>query len=488
MSRRGTRRRDGERGQVLVLFILGLVAMLAVGALLLDGANALVTRRRLQNAGDAAALAGANILQAQGSAHVCSTASSSPPGAARADIIAAVNASLAVNLPWLPAGSVTVSCAQDAIYKNQAVTVDLRINSSNFLGAAIGYGGTVVGTTSTALNGQIAGSDFNIVLLDPWNASWPNNRRGCPAFLISGGPTMHFGGSVQINSACPAANGGALATNGSSATVTFSGGRNLYMVGGYDPGPLTINPAPVTGAEALEDPLQDLEPITSNCTTLSGIGNVLRSATRLVLSNTTQVLQPGVYCGGIQLRNSAVALLRPGVYIIDGGGIDVGAQASMCSISATSIATDCNSFASECPDIACGVLLYNTGTTVTMGQLSFGAGATLKLRAYDDRANSNVGFEYRNILIWQSASPVPTSTYGQPEVRLNGGGNVDVSGTVYAPSAKVQMGGGSGGSGGSLTLSLQFIAWDLEMSGNSAFAFNYNDADFAFPKDYGLVK
>jgi len=483
MSNRGTRRRDGERGQVLVLFILGLVAMLAVGALLLDGANALVTRRRLQNAGDAAALAGANTIHAAGSAHVCSTVSSSPPGAARADIVAAVNASLALNLPWLPPGSITVTCAQEALYKNQAVTVDLSINSANFLGAAIGYGGTVVATTSTALNGQIAGSDFNIVLLDPWNSSWPNARRGCPSFLISGGPTMHFGGSVQINSACPAANGGALATNGSSATVTFSGGRSLYMVGGYDPGPLTINPAPVTGATALEDPLQDLEPISSSCTS-----GTIRSATRLVLNGVTQFLEPGVYCGGIELRSSAVALLRPGIYIIDGGGISVGAQASLCSISATSIATNCTSFASECPDIACGVLLYNTGTTSTMGQLSFGAGATLQLRAYDDRANSNVGFEYRNILIWQSASPVPTSTYGQPEVRLNGGGNVNVSGTVYAPSAKVHMGGGSGGSGGSLTLALQFIAWDLEMSGNSAFAFNYNDADFAFPKDYGLVK
>ena len=42
---------------------------------------------------------------------------------------------------------------------------------------------------------------------------------------------------------------------------------------------------------------------------------------------------PGVYRGGIQLRNSSVALLRPGIYVLDGGGIDVGAQASFCSIS-----------------------------------------------------------------------------------------------------------------------------------------------------------
>jgi Flp pilus assembly protein TadG len=484
MSSRGSRRRNAERGQVLVLFVLGLVAMLAVGALLLDGANALVTRRRLQNAGDAAALAGANVLQAQGSAHVCSTVSSSPPGAARADIVAAVNASLAINTPWIPAGNITVSCAPEALYDNQAVTVDLRVNSSNFLGAAIGYGGTVVSTTSTALNGQIAGSNYSIVLLNPSNSSWPAQRRGCPSFLISGGPTISFGGSIIVDSACTAADGGALATNGNAATVTFGTGKSPYVVGGYNPGSLTMTPAPVTGAAYVADPLLDLE-------TINHASMTVRSASRLVLNNQTMVLQPGVYTGGIQLRNSSIALLRPGIYVFDGGGFDVGAQASVCSISATSIATNCSSFATDCPDLTCGVLLYNRGTANganAMGQFTVGAGATIKLRAYDDRANAGVGFEYRNLLIWQAASPAASPGYAQPVVQLQGGGTVEISGTVYAPSAKVAMGGGSGGSGGNTTLTLQFIAWDLEMSGNSTFVFNYNDLDFARPKDYGLVK
>lgn len=49
-------------------------------------------------------------------------------------------------------------------------------------------------------------------------------------------------------------------------------------------------------------------------------------------------------------------------------------------------------------------------------------------------------------------------------------------GTVYAPSAKVRMGGNSGGSGGNpVNLTLQFISWDLEFSGNSAFHFYFRD-------------
>ena len=483
-ARRPVGTRNREQGQILVLFVLGLVVILAVGALLLDGANSLVTRRRLQNVGDAAALAGANVLHGAGTAHVCSTVSSSPPGAPRADIIAAVNASIATNWPSFPSGNVTITCAQDTLYNNQAVKVDLNIAASNFLGTAIGYGGTTVATTSTALNGQIAGSTYSVVLLDPSNSSWPNQRKGCPAFLISGGPTVTFGGSVFVDSACTTANGGGFATNGNSATVSFASGKGLYVVGGYNAGSLTITPAPVTGATAIADPLLDLEPINYASMTV-------RSSSRLVLNNTTMVLQPGVYTGGIQLRNSSIALLRPGIYVFDGGGLDVGAQASVCSISATSIATNCSSFATECPDTACGVLLFNRGTangSGAMGPLTVGAGSTLKLRAYDERANGNVGFEYRNLLIWQSATPVPSSSYAQPNLQLNGGGTVEISGTVYAPSAKVDMGGGSGGSGGSTTLTLQFIAWDLEMSGNTTFTFLYSDADFARPKDYGLVQ
>ena len=472
-----------QEGQILVLFVLSLVVLLSVGALLLDGASALVTRRRMQNAGDAASLAAANTLGATGTSHLCSNVSSTPPGAPRSDIVAAAIASLATNWPGFDPANVTVTCPDG--WENQAVRVDLHAQSASYLGAAIGFDAPMVSTTSVAINGQVTGSNYSVVLLDPSNASWPNGRRGCPAFLISGGPTVRFDGSVMINSACTAANGGALGTNGNSATVTFATGKGLNMVGDYVPGPLTITPLPLTGKTAIEDPLLTIE-------ALNTAAMPVRSASRLVLNNQTLVLQPGVYTGGIQLRNSSVALLRPGIYVMNGGGLDVGAQASVCSITATSAATNCNTFATDCPDVTCGVLLFNKGTangSGAMGQLTIGAGATLRLRAYDDRANGNVGFEYRNILIWQDATPAASNSYSQPIVQLSGGGNVQISGTVYAPQAKVLMGGHSGGSGGaSVDLLLQFITWDLEMSGSSAFHFFYNDSDFARPKDYGLIQ
>jgi hypothetical protein len=68
--RRMSRQRR-EAGQVLVLFLLGLTALLAATALVIDGGNAMAQQRRVQNGVDAASLAGTVVIAqnlAQGSA------------------------------------------------------------------------------------------------------------------------------------------------------------------------------------------------------------------------------------------------------------------------------------------------------------------------------------------------------------------------------------------------------------------------------------
>lgn len=54
--------RNGERGQALVVWALALVALVGMAGLTLDGSNTVENRRQLQNAADAAALAGAYDL------------------------------------------------------------------------------------------------------------------------------------------------------------------------------------------------------------------------------------------------------------------------------------------------------------------------------------------------------------------------------------------------------------------------------------------
>src|SRR6185503_14289216 len=178
-------RRDRQAGQILPLFVLSMIVILSIGALVIDGAGMLVTRRHLQNAGDAAALAGANLIQKTGSGSVCSSTAGPPPGSARSDIVTAVTNSLATNYPGLVAGNISVTCPNG--WDNSAVQVDLHVTAASYLSGAIGFGARNVATTSIAVNGQIAGSNYSVVLLDPSNSSWPNGRKGCPAMLISGG-------------------------------------------------------------------------------------------------------------------------------------------------------------------------------------------------------------------------------------------------------------------------------------------------------------
>src|SRR3954453_12886705 len=111
-------RRDRERqgGQMIILFALSMVVILAMGGLLFTGAQALVLRRQLQNAGDAGALAAANLLIYQKG---CSAAGNG--GAPRAALITAATTAVQANIPGYAAGNVTVTCPTG--YDNKAVTV-----------------------------------------------------------------------------------------------------------------------------------------------------------------------------------------------------------------------------------------------------------------------------------------------------------------------------------------------------------------------------
>ena len=55
-------KRDGERGQALVIMAISLTVVLAGAAMVIDGGNAMAQQRGTQNAADAAALAGALVI------------------------------------------------------------------------------------------------------------------------------------------------------------------------------------------------------------------------------------------------------------------------------------------------------------------------------------------------------------------------------------------------------------------------------------------
>src|SRR5215217_4829453 len=91
-------RPEGEEGVIVILFAMSLVVLLAFAGLVYTGAQALVLRRQLQNAGDAGALAAANLLIVRDG---CSAAGTGGPP--RDTVIAAAKAAVTQNLPNYPA-------------------------------------------------------------------------------------------------------------------------------------------------------------------------------------------------------------------------------------------------------------------------------------------------------------------------------------------------------------------------------------------------
>jgi hypothetical protein len=502
-----SRTRKAERGQVLVIFAGAFVVIVMMLALLFDGGRGLLTRRELQNASDAAAMAGANIFQTF-TPDGCSANPGPPVGAPRTDVEAAVLASVEANLPGFDPADVDISCVEG--WDNTAIEVTLNTESPTFFGTIFGTGPLQVSTQSSAVNGGNNRNAYSVILLNPHDLSWPQNRRGCPSLLFSGGPTVTFDSSIYVDSACSEANGGAMSTNGNATSLTLgSNGPRIRLVGEYKAQALTITPVPLEHQNVRPDPLAflnepDMVPPTPPYGS-TGTSLKVRASSRTVIGtgggSGTVVLEPGVYRGGIELRNNSKAYLRPGIYVLYGGGLRLGAQTQLYSVDPTVTAASFSTWPDSCHADTCGIMIYNTGTktgSTAMDQVYVAAGATFKVRSYDALSdttklnnNSNhVGNEqYDNMLIWQSLAPNAEATWAQPEIQLNGGGNVEMSGTIYSPMGKVVMGGTSGGSGGStITLTLQFIVWDLEISGNATFHFVYDGNEFTRPPDYGLIE
>lgn len=516
----GSGQREG--GVIVVLFSLFLIVLLGFGALVYTGAQALVLRRQLQNADDAAALAAANLLIIKDG---CSAAGDG--GAPRAEIIAAARTAVTTNFPGYDVSKVLVSCPAGLL--NHAVQVDVSGTGPSYFG----FSGLGAATTSTAVNGQVVDQDYAVILLDPMNLGWPSQRNGCPSFTVNGGITLTFEKKVIVDSRCTLAdnNAGAVKALNASFQMNFINGAEMRIGGEYAANTFGhINPTPLQHFRPLiADPLSGL--LTPDFYVLNGQASLPPRDTSTAGGGTCHnqdpcIVQPGKYTGGMAAQGGSgptTLLLRPGVYFVDGGGFKLkSASARMIAIPDSSTMSDSQAktlFAtnlseseivsnwnspSVCPlnGIHCGVMIYNapTGSSwVSSGgnadEISNGSQGDVLLRAYnpavDEIALNRTGFAtYAGLVIWQARTPVPTQSAPQPAIQMGGGACVIMSGTVYGTGAQVTFGGSSCGSGGggSSATTLQFVVFDLTLSGNNDFYFAYQKNLFAAPLQYGLIK
>lgn len=212
-----------------------------------------------------------------------------------------------------------------------------------------------------------------------------------------------------------------VAANSSAADAVYMAGRAtletpcLLSAGGVSVTSglkLSHCKTPTTGVKPLADPYQSIPApsATAPCTSAP--------------ANAT-VLYPGRYCGGLDIKSSVN--FAPGIYVISGGNLNIGANARVTGT---------------------GVTFYFSGNS----SVSVSANSSADLKAPNSGTYSGIlFFGDRNA---SSGSP----TFG-------GGSSMTLTGALYFPAQVVSYSGGSGQSGGCT----QIIASRISFSGNAQF-------------------
>jgi hypothetical protein len=147
-------------------------------------------------------------------------------------------------------------------------------------------------------------------------------------------------------------------------------------------------------------------------------------------------LEPGRYIGGMDLGNGANYTFKPGIYIIEGGGV---------KISTTPPARV----------VMDQVMIYNTGTNDTLNnadQFYISSDAIVTWTPYQEAPYAGFGL-FQNRLL------------SDKKVQISGNGSTNISAIIYAKSAEVQL----SGNGTTTMLGGGFVAASMQISGNGDF-------------------
>ena len=234
-------------------------------------------------------------------------------------------------------------------------------------------------------------------------------------FVLNPAGTGEFSGTVDVRTSNlningtfnPHGNADVNAVTANVGTITnpgnFTGILNVGVTDTADP--LASLPTPVW------DPALDLGTVN--------------------MSGGSTVLSPGFYSGGISLTSSAIVFLDPGLYILDGFGLDMAGQSSI---------------------FGQGVTLFITGP----GTVDMTGGGSVNLGPPDSGV-------YRDVLLF-----VDRNIGG--DVDMAGGGEFKTNGKMYAPASMVNI-SGTAGTAGDPRFGWLLVSKDLRLGGTGQISF-----------------
>lgn len=418
--------RTGAAAVTLAISLTGVAGLAGLGT---EGANWYVTQRAMQSAADAAAHSAASAKSNGADKTAFTTTGKSV--AANFNFSTGTGAAVNVNYPPL-SGSHTTD--------PNAIEVTISEPMPRYLSALFISTGPTIAARSVAIANPTPTGPPCVMALDTNSET---------SLSLSGNPALTFNGcSLWVNSA-----GTGALTMGGSSTISASA---AYVVGTESGAGLTTTNGLYTGVDPHPDPYASVPVPTysgglytgegSGCETnnyrLVGNGNHGGSATLPPPGSSCSVY---VFHNGIDLTSANVSLtLQSGVtYIIDGGTLSVGGNATLNASGATIILTNHSGGSPANIDI-------KSNSTVTISAPASGT--------------------YSGVALMQDRVACTNNNCGDSMV---GGSGLNVTGAIYFPDNAISYKGGSSAGGAQCT---QLVAYQITFKGNSQFNSSCNTA------------
>jgi hypothetical protein len=414
-----------ERGQAIILLVLGVIGLLGFAALAIDGGRVYIDRRSMQNASDTGSMAGGleitNYFRDNAVHHSTNWSCSSIEAGATSQAQTAAIARVSSNGYTVDAGideangdfnGVRITCHED----NLGGFVDRYVDVETFVTAQTPsslvqfvFGGPLMQTVISKVRVRpqtTFGYGASIVALNP--AGCQGNQNGAQ-FDGNNKVTLKGGGIISEGCLGKNGNGDVLVENGG---ISWGGETSDFV----QVGPGVLNPGALHNSMPLPDNIKNIRP--PDCSGLDDKG----------LANSGGQLLPGKYTS-IDVGNDEMAILAPGLYCITTNGVKVAGQGSLLGF---------------------GVTIY-----IMNGDFDTTGGSHVKLNAPGAEPDPSPAIP--NVLIYLAEGNHGT-------VNLLGDSESYYLGTVFAPDGTVEVGGT-----GSLlpTFSTQVIGWDVFVHGNT---------------------
>jgi len=395
-----------KRGGIVVMFALLLPIMVAFVGLGLEVGLWFQSKRDLQTAADAAAIAGAYEAQ-DSSATSASILSAATTDATRNGYSATTDTITTSNPPT--SGSYTAD--NGAVEVNMTRSVSMLF-AGTYLGSSISISARAVATTGSTTD------EACVLSLDTSSTG----------VSVSGSGDITFDG-CQI--ASNSSSSSALSVSGSGALVT-----DCYSVVGdiSDNGGLTVDAGCTgsAGASAITDPYASLTAPNEACD-VAGYTYNTNGGTDTI-AGTGSYSDAYVICGDFWVKQGTVTL-SPGLYVIDGGDFKTNANGNITGTGVT-------------------IVLRNEGQ---INNINGSSSVTLSAPVPADSAGT-----WEGMLFFQDPDTTSACT-GNNCNTLNGSSSTTFQGAMYFPDQEINMNGGN--EAGSNCL--QIVALRVGFSGNS---------------------